>query len=136
MIIRIENIECRLVCEQCEIVKWFPNTYYGSEAQLESEGYKRIEHENGGFSYKRGFHNIHGSCFQGKESCCVIAFIDDDSDEGLEIRPVGARLLNLSKEERDIFFDVYKYVNDRALNDKGITEGHQCPSVNTMSVQT
>jgi len=120
MKIRIENIECRLVRKQYEIVKWFPNMYYGSEARLEAEGYKRTDYNNGEFEYSTGYLMIHGSCFKNPESCCVIAFIDNDSDEGLEIRPIGARLLNLSKEERDIFFDVYKYVNDKALNEKRI----------------
>ena len=120
--IRIDNIECRLTGAQYEIVKWFPNTYYGSEARLEAEGYERIDATYSGFAYRKGNHTINGSCFQNEETCYVIALVDDDSDEGLEIRPIGPRLLNLSKEERDIFFDIYKYINDKALNDKGITE--------------
>jgi hypothetical protein len=49
MKIRIENIECRFSQNQYEFVRWYPNKYFGTKAQLIADGYQ--------------LHNIHDDNF-------------------------------------------------------------------------
>ena len=122
MIIRIENIECRLTHGSYEIVNWYPNPHYGTEDQLEAEGYKKIDYGTGNYGYSRAHHTIDGSCFKHKESCCVIAFLYIDTEYHItEMKAVGPRLLQLSKEERDNFFEVYKYAHNKLSNSDNIS---------------
>ena len=112
MKIRIENIECRFSQNQYEFVKWYPNKYYGTKAQLIAEGYKLIVSQDDDFSLVKHNHHIHGSCFQSPESCYVIATIVYDKNEYCtEIQSVGSRLLDLTKKERNNFFEVYAYAD-------------------------
>jgi len=110
MKIRIENIECRLSQNQYEFVKWYPNKYFGTKAQLIAEGYELIVSQDDDFSLVKHNHHIHGSCFQFPESCYVIATIVYDKNEYCtEIKSTGSRLLDLTKKERNNFFEVYQY---------------------------
>ena len=112
MKIRIENIECRFSQNQYEFVKWYPNKYYGTKAQLIAEGYELIVSQDDDFSLVKHNHHIHGSCFQSPESCYVIATIVYDKNEHCtEIQSVGSRLLDLTKKERNNFFEVYAYAD-------------------------
>ena len=112
MKIRIENIECRLSQNQYEFVKWYPNKYFGTKAQLIAEGYELIVSQDDDFSLVKHNHHIHGSCFQSPESCYVIATIVYDKNERCtEIQSVGSRLLDLTKKERMYFFEVYHYAD-------------------------
>jgi hypothetical protein len=112
MKIRIENIECRFAQNQYEFVKWYPNKYYGTKAQLIAEGYELIVSQDDDFSLVKHNHHIHGSCFQSPESCYVIATIVYDKNEYCtEIKSVGSRLLDLTKKERNNFFEVYAYAD-------------------------
>jgi len=112
MKIRIENIECRLSQNQYEFVKWYPNKYFGTKAQLIAEGYELIVSQDDDFSLVKHNHHIHGSCFQFPESCYVIATIVYDKNEHCtEIKSVGSRLLDLTKNERNNFFEVYHYAD-------------------------
>jgi len=114
MRIRIDNIECRFSHDRYEIVKWYPNKYYGSEESMIEEGYERIVYDNGGWALQKDCFTIHGSCFANPESCYTISTLQWDADEYCnELVSVGSRLLDLSKEERDAFFEVYKYAEDR-----------------------
>ena len=109
MKIRLGNIECRFSQERYEIVKWYPNNYFGAEERMIEEGYERVEHASGGFSYKKPHHTIDGSCFKNPESCYTIATLHYDEDEGCcDMKTVGPRLLELSKADRKEFFKVYK----------------------------
>ena len=63
MRIRIDNIECRNSYGRYEIVKWYPNKYYGSEESMIEEGYERIVYDNGGWALRKDCFTIHGSCF-------------------------------------------------------------------------
>jgi hypothetical protein len=48
------------------------------------------------------------------ESCYTIATLHYDGDEGCcDMKTIGPRLLQLSKPERDDFFTVYEYAEDR-----------------------
>ena len=114
MRIRIDNIECRNSHGRYEIVKWYNNTYYGSEDRMIADGYERKVFPNGSWAMTKEWHTVHGSCFANKESCYTIAMLKWDADEYCnELVSVGSRLLDLSKEERDAFFEVYRYAEDR-----------------------
>lgn len=114
MRIRIDNIECRFSQDRYEIVKWYPNKYYGSEESMIEEGYERIIYDSGGWALQKDCFTIHASCFADPESCYTIATLQWDADEYCnELISVGSRLLDLSKKERDAFFEVYKYAEDR-----------------------
>ena len=109
MKIRLGNIECRFSQERYEIVKWYPNNYFGAEERMIEEGYERVEHPNGEFSFKKPHHSIHGSCFKNPESCYTIATLHYDKSEGCcDMKTVGPRLLELNKADRKEFFKVYK----------------------------
>jgi len=114
MRIRIDNIECRNSQGCYEIVKWYTNKYYGSEESMIEEGYERIVYDDGRWALQKDCFTIHGSCFANPESCYTIATLQWDADEYCnELVSVGSRLLDLSKEERDAFFEVYRYAEDR-----------------------
>ena len=110
--IRIENIELRRTSYKenpYEFVKWYPNTYYKQEEKMLSEGYTDTGH-----SLRKGNVSVSYSCFEHPESCYVIAWLKKDND-GWYMETVGDRLLDLSIEERNIFFDIYKKA-DKKLN--------------------
>ena len=112
MKIRIENIECRFAQNQYEFVKWYPNKYFGTKAQLIADGYELIVSQDDDFSLVKHNHHIHGSCFQSPESCFTIATIIYDKNEYCtEIKSVGSRLLDLTKKEKNYFFEVYHYAD-------------------------
>lgn len=115
MKVRINNIEARTSQNRYEIVRYFPNTYYGSEEELIKEGYVKTVFGDGlmDFALSRSHHTVHGSCFADKESCCVIAVLDYDEDGGCcDLTTIGPRVLNLNEEERKAFFDVYKFAEE------------------------
>jgi hypothetical protein len=112
MKIRIENIECRFSQNQYEFVRWYPNKYYGTKAQLIAEGYELHNIHDDNFILTKGNHTIHDSCFLNPESCFTIATIVYSKKEYYtEIKSVGNRLLGLTKKERNYFFEVYKYAD-------------------------
>jgi hypothetical protein len=114
MRIRIDNIECRNSQGCYEIVKWYTNKYYGSEESMIEEGYERIVYDDGRWALQKDCFTVHGSCFVNPESCYTIATLKWDADEYCnELVSVGSRLLDLSKKERDAFFEVYRYAEDR-----------------------
>ena len=114
MRIRIENIECRNSQGRYEIVKWYPNKYYGAEESMIAEGYERGTNPDGSWYLEKDWFKVHQSCFVNEESCYTIATLKWDAGEYCnELISVGPRLLDLSKEERDAFFEVYRYAEDR-----------------------
>ena len=113
MNIRINNIECRFSHNRYDIIKWYPNPYYGNEEKLIEEGYERINYGDGGFALTKDHHTIHSSCFANKESCYTVATLEYDGDERcVDMITVGPRLLNLNKEDRKSFFQVYKLADE------------------------
>ena len=114
MRIRINQFECRFSQRRYEIVKWYPNEYYNAEQKLIEEGYAKVEFENGNWSMKKDYHSISSSCFKNPESCFTVATLHYDDGEGCcDMQTVGPRLLQLSKPEREDFFAVYEYAEDR-----------------------
>ena len=129
MRIRINNIECRFSQERYEIVKWYPNPHYGAEERYIADGYERVEYKDadgqprGSWSISKPGHSIHSSCFQNPESCYTIATLRYRSGEGnCDLTTVGDRLLELSKAERNDFFAVYEYAEDRIKEEALVNE--------------
>ena len=109
MRIRINQIECRFSQGRYEIVKWFPNCYYGKEQEYVDNGW-----EVGEDFYRLNNTSIHKNCFKNPESCCTIATMHYDDGEGCcDMHTIGSRLLDLDKSERADFFAVYEYAEDR-----------------------
>lgn len=109
MRIRINQIECRYSQGRYEIVKWYPNNYYGAEAKHLEEGYVL----SGGF-YRKNNLSISESCFKHPESCFTVATLHYDNEEGCcDMRTIGPRVLELTKQDRDDFFDVYAMAEAR-----------------------
>lgn len=112
MNIRINDIECRETTykfKEYEFVKWEKNMYYGTEKELSDEGYERIEFDNGDWAMTRSNHTIGSSCFKSPYSCYVIAWLElNPREPDINLITVGSRLLDLSDEDRETFFRVYK----------------------------
>ncbi len=109
MRIRINNIECRFEQGRYEIVKWQPNHYYGKKAEYLEGGWK----SDGGF-LRLNNTSIQESIFNLPETSYTIATLHYDSDEMCcDMNTIGARLLSLDKPERDDFFAVYEYAEER-----------------------
>ena len=118
MRIRINQIECRFSQGRYEIIKWYPNSYYGAEAKYLEDGYEL----SGGF-YKKDNVSIGESCFKNPESCFTVATLHyDDNERCCDMRTIGSRLLDLDKQERDDFFDVYNMAEDRIHREARLKE--------------
>ena len=110
MKIRINNIEIREYTSTkkdkplYEIIKWYPNIYFGKEEYIK-DGYV-----NNGDSLKKEKlhldHSISKNAFTLPESCYGIAFIEKGSEDW-QLRSVGERLLELTPEEWNDFHQVY-----------------------------
>lgn len=120
MNIRINDIECRQTTykpKEYEFVKWEKNIYYGTEKELLDEGYERIEYDSGGWAMTRSNHTIDSSCFKNPETCYVIAWLEPNRREpDVNLLSVGSRLLDLSEEDMDAFFRVYKIANEMIMD--------------------
>ena len=111
---RIGNLEIRKAVYICRdedlpkhisyhIDKWEPNGYYGREADFVKDGeYYRPNDKH--YSYCR----IHKDCFKNRETCYSIASFDWDRDS-YEFRFIGDRPLNLTEEEKKIFWELIDY---------------------------
>ena len=109
MIIRVENIECRFSQGRYEIVKWYPNEYYGAEEKMIEEGWERAEVNGSYYGMRKDNCTVTASCFVNPESCYTIATLHYDADERCcDMTTVGTRLLQLKKKDRKAFFKVYK----------------------------
>lgn len=116
MKIRINNIECKKnsVGEMFEILRWYPNSLYNQKLSYMKDGY--IE-EDGFLRNKEKHVSIQSSIFDKKETCCVIAFLNYNHKEpDVDLKSVGSRLLDLTQEERNDFFQVYEIANKYIMN--------------------
>lgn len=120
MKIRINDIECRAIKSKhydYEMVKWYENPYYGKEQEYIDNGYEKVEYP-GGWGLRSDHTTVNESCFKNPESCYVVAFlIINKGEPDVDMQTVGSRLLELSSEERQTFFEVYKLANDKILKD-------------------
>ena len=114
MRIRINNIECRFSQGRYEIVKWYPNEYYGAEEKMLSEGWERSMKDGEYFGLSRGFTTITASCFKKPESVYTIATLEwDRGEDWCNMKTVGNRLLELDEVNRQDFFEVYRLAEDK-----------------------
>lgn len=109
MKIRIDNIECRFRDGRYDIVCYYPNTYYGAEEQMISEGWERAEVNGEYYGLRKDNCTITASCFKNPDSAYSIATLEYDASEGCcDLTTVGSRVLELKKKDRKAFFKVYK----------------------------
>lgn len=94
-----EDLDNRLV-----IVEFFPNEKYGRlQEYIDILGW-----ENDGEYIRKNMCSIHKNCFEGKENNIVIAdLIYNPKEEDTVLKTVGERVLDLSPEDRETFFEVY-----------------------------
>jgi hypothetical protein len=94
-----EDVDNRLV-----IVKFFPNEKYGRlQEYIDVLGW-----ENDGDYVRKNMCSIHKNCFEGKENNMVIAdLVYKPKEEDTVLKTVGERVLDLSPEDRETFFEVY-----------------------------
>lgn len=120
MNVRINNIECRQTIyktREYELIAWYPNQYYGrKEAMVKEDGYKYVEYD-GDWGLSKNGYTINSSCFKNPESCYVVAWLEPNYKEpDVNLVTVGSRLLELSEEDRETFFKVYKIANEMILD--------------------
>ncbi len=102
--IRIGEIEARWTQTSPEIVFWYPNRYYGKLDEYLSNGYEK----RGGVIYKDNY-GIGLSCFENPETCYTIAFLElVEKEDTCDLHSVGARILDLEREELSDFWEVYR----------------------------
>jgi hypothetical protein len=94
-----EDVDNRLV-----IVKYFPNGKYGKlQEYIDVLGW-----ENDGDYVRKNMGSIHKNCFENKENNIVIADLTySTKEEDTFLETVGERVLDLSLEDRETFFEVY-----------------------------
>jgi hypothetical protein len=93
-----EDVDNRLV-----IVKFFPNDKYGKLQEYIDDGWNDI-----GDRIIKDMCSIHKNCFEGKENNIVIADLTySTKEEDTFLETVGERVLDLSLEDRETFFEVY-----------------------------
>ena len=94
-----EDVDNRLV-----IVKFFPNEKYGRlQEYIDVLGW-----ENDGDYIRKNMCSIHKNCFESKENNIVIADLTySTKEEDTFLETVGERVLDLSLEDRETFFEVY-----------------------------
>ena len=93
-----EDVDKRVV-----IVKFFPNLKYGKLQEYIDDGWNDI-----GDRIIKDMCSIHKNCFEGKENNIVIAdLIYSTKEEDTFLETVGERVLQLSLEDRETFFEVY-----------------------------
>ena len=111
--VRINNIEFRTTGKsKGEIIQWLPNHYYGKLSDyLESGEWS----ESGGNCIVSKGGSIDKNLFKNEQYCIVVAWLQyEEANECCDMSTVGPRVLNLSQEERDTFFEVYELA-DRKL---------------------
>lgn len=120
MKICINNIECRESrgdSGNYEMIKWYPNEYHGSEQKMIDDGYEKVIYPDGGWGMKKDWHTVGGSCFQNPKSCYVIACLKINHREPcIDLETVGSRLLGLTVEDRNDFFEVYRIAEEKLTN--------------------
>lgn len=101
--------------EYYDVVKYYPNEYYGKKDEYVLVTDDMYCHKND----TTRCHRIHSSNFQIKEYCCSIAHINDDAG-GCDIISVDSRMIELSKQEwldlkdvLDVFYRKYKELNNQ-----------------------
>lgn len=81
---------------------WVPNCYYGRE--------KEFIKDKDWYVYPDNSHcRVHKDCFKNPESCFAIASFNYDKEGYYELTFIADRPLNITKEEREIFWELIQY---------------------------
>lgn len=87
-----------------QILNYYPNELFNLKDEYIKKGY--IE-KSGFLEYER--YKINIECFNSQECCYVLADVYVDFREtDIYLKTIGNRVLELSKDELIIFFEVYK----------------------------
>lgn len=116
MKIRINNIGARKPAyigqppkdayRRLSIVQYYPNQYYGKLEEYLADGWEYVDD---GTRLRKDNCSISASMFNLEELCMSIADIEYDPSEGCtDLETVGERILYLSKQNREDFFEVYE----------------------------
>ena len=83
---------------------WYPNGYYGRESEFIKEGDWYIDNR---FGLKT---RIHKDCFKHPQSSMAIASFNYNNHEGYyELEFIGDRPIQLTEDERTIFWELLEY---------------------------
>ena len=90
---------------------WYPNPYYGHDDDYPEDP------SSPSFRLYPTYPNcrVHKDCFKNPESCFAIASFDYDKEGYYELHFIGDRPLDLTKEERETFWEIIEY-GDKVLN--------------------
>jgi len=92
-----------------EIVRWFPNGYYGKRESMLNDGY--VENGNGSLT-KENF-TVDGSCFENPETCCSVAtIIWNNSHDEFDVKSVGTRAFDLDETDRKNFMKTLRLIEE------------------------
>lgn len=95
-----------------EIVKYYQNPHYNKQSEYKYIGDGMYEDP------KYNFHRIHKSCFKNPECCYTLGqFRYDEHEEFYEFQFCGDRPMDLSKENREPFWELLVYGNE-VLNNR------------------
>lgn len=115
--VRINNIELRKTGYKneyrYEFIKWQTNEHFGKLEDYMKDGYVMSP---SGESIRNGCRIIDLSMFKLPETCYVIAWLKKHKEGGWDMETVGDRLIDLDKQERDEFFELYKVFVNRKNN--------------------
>ena len=90
-------------------VKYYKNDKYNKLNEFLKDGW-----EDKGSSIKNDNLSIDKNCFTSEEFHCTIANLEYISSECCtELRTIGSRVLDLSLNDREDFFEVYRMVDSR-----------------------
>ena len=88
------------------IVQYYPCQYYGKLEEYLADGWQYVDE---GTRIRKDNCTISRSLFDKEELLMSIASITyDPSEDCTDLQTVGERILNLSKENREDFFEVYE----------------------------
>lgn len=92
--------------------------YYKNDKHNKLDKYLKDGWEDKGSFIKCECLTIDKNCFTSEELHCVIADLEYVSSECCtELRTIGSRVLDLSLNDREDFFEVYKMVDSRMYKD-------------------
>lgn len=102
---RINNIELRNINGRWEIIKWYPNPYYGKkESYIWDEIKQAYRDPNCDCWY------ISPGCFTNPENCYVVADVENCDNSEPDIRTIMARPFQLSHNDRLDFYKIIKHI--------------------------
>jgi hypothetical protein len=111
--IRINNLQFRSTSQSSgEFIKWSVNPLYNNLLSHLDNGWEDL-----GDRITKAHCSISKSLFNLPETCIVIAFLEVCKGENCcDLTSVGSRLLDLSLQERNEFFEIYSMAETKLVN--------------------